>query len=428
MNGNDFQNERESTDGGLKRLAVEDSIASAFRDIHNEFISWENLENLLVTVLPDHIKVRFWLGEFSKWKFNGNKTKLPREFPQFNELRCEILTGLNERVNNCDPLTKIACINYADRLWRSFDDVNPKIFLKQFIEHNGRMAQISGNPGTGKTDLGMLLTGFALQEGFVVITNIKSSQATLIRMGELLVPKNSIPNFYRTVRMSDFLYQCIQHRKAGRNVITVWDEVSTFYNRQEAIYKKNIDMGKFIRLIRKFNCNVFFIEQVDQQLSSLVNEMLVCKFQKETRKRLHFMTIAGDKQYNEYLDWVPKATMEFDTGDFAGFVNDIDFSDLFNKIAVEETEKLDEIEQYLMKIIDNNKLRKIRIKACKKIFPKGHGPDGKFLPNKAVSNSITTKNTTPPPPDGHDNATVSIIRTKPKRRGRPPKNSKKEST
>ena len=344
------------TDGSLRRLAVEDSIAAAFRHIHNDLISWHHLENLIVTTLPDHAKVRVWLTDITKWRDDGNSEKLPFEFPKYKLLKNEIMIGLNERVNLCDPLTKIAAINYESKLWRQFGDLNPQIFLKKIIEYNGRLIQISGNPGSGKTDFALLLTEFALKENFVVITNILSSEALLIRFGEEVEKEGNVyrDNFYRTVRMSDLLYQCIRHIRDDRNVIIVWDEVSTFYNRSEAMKRENVDIGKLLRLIRKFNANILFLEQITDNLATIAREMLVAKFVKETRKRVHFMTLPGEGHYNEYLTSVPKARIHFKTGDFAGFMNDVDFGDMFNKIAIEEVEKLDVIEEYILKIINKN--------------------------------------------------------------------------
>ncbi len=346
------------TDGSMRRLAVEDSIAAAFRHIHNDFISWHHLENLIVTTLPDHAKVRVWLTDITDWREDGNSEKLPLDFPKYKTLKNEIMIGLNERVNLCDPLTKIAAINYESKLWRQFGDLNPQIFLKMIIEYNGRLIQISGNPGSGKTDFALLLAEYALKENFVVITNILSSEALLIRFGEEVEGKEGQvfrDDFYRTVRMSDLLYQCIRHIRDNRNVIIVWDEVSTFYNRSEAMKRENIDIGKLLRLIRKFNANIFFLEQITDNLATVAREMLVAKFVKETRKRVHFMTLPGEGHYNEYLQSVPKAKIKFKTGDFAGFMNDVDFGDMFNKIAIEEVEKLDKIEEYILKIINKNR-------------------------------------------------------------------------
>lgn len=368
MSGQGF-NREDPVDGSMKRLAVEDSISAAFRHIHNEFISWEHLDNLLVTTLPDHTKVRVWLSDIRQWRGNGNGEKLPREFSHYGQLKDEILIGLNERINLCDPLTKIACINYESRMWRQFDDVNPKIFLKSILAYNGRLIHISGNPGSGKTDFAMLLADYALKENFIIITNIKTKDAILVRYGEE-IRKEGVEyrsGLYKTIRMSDLLYQCIKHRKAGKNVVVIWDEVSTFYNRQEAQRGTNIDMGKFLRLIRKFNANILFLEQIDDNLAGIANAMLVSKFIKETRKRVHYMTLPGEGQYNEYLESVPKASIDFDTGDFAGFVNDVKFGEMFNIIAVEEEEKLDQIEEYLSGIIDRNASKKIIVKNLKRI-------------------------------------------------------------
>lgn len=349
-----------------RRLAVENATASAFAKIDNDFISWNDLKNLIVTVFPDHASVRVWFKSFKDWILK-NDDKLPMEYPKFEDIRDELRIALNDRINQSDDLTRISAMNYANRLWHQFDDFNPKIFLKPMLNQNGIMYHIWGVPGSGKTDMGFTLIDFALKQDFVVICNMFSFRATLVRFGKSIkTDRKIIPNFYRTVRMSDMIYKCIIEIENGnKNILVGWDEVSTFMHKQDAPTKSNIDLTRFLRLIRKFNVNIIFMEQIDEGLAATANEMLAAKLHKLSRKKVHYMTRFLDRNYNEYLESVPKTEISFKTGDFAGFINDVDFKDMFDTIAIEdEGDKLDEIKKYILRIIERNKntfVKKVKI-------------------------------------------------------------------
>ena len=65
-----------------------------------------------------------------------------------------------------------------------------------------------------------------------------------------------------------------------------------------------------------------------------------------------------DRNYNEFLESVPDSPISFKTGDFAGFINDVDFRDMFEQIAIEdEGDKLQEIKKYVLNIIGKNKVK-----------------------------------------------------------------------
>jgi DNA-binding phage protein len=343
-----------------RRLAVENATASAFASIDNDFISWHNLKNLMTTVFPDQSHLRVWLSHFKIWKnVRGNESRLPMEYPKFEDIRDELRMALNDRINKSDDLTRISAMNYANRLWHQFDDFNPKIFIKPMAQQNGIMYHIWGVPGSGKTAFGFTIIDIALKENYYVICNMFSLQATLIRFGEEIKTdrKRIIPNFFRTVRMSDLIYKCILIIESGnRNIVVGWDEVSTFMHRQDAPTKSNIDISRFLRLIRKFNINIIFLEQIDEGLAATANEMLGAKIHKISRKKIHYMTRFLERNYNEFLESVPDSPISFKTGDFAGFINDVDFKDMFEKIAIEdEGDKLQEIKKYIVNIINKNK-------------------------------------------------------------------------
>jgi hypothetical protein len=331
------------------RLAVENALASAFADVDNDFIGWSSLKNLMSTVFPDHAELRWWYNTFREFQGNGGDNSLPFHAPWFEKLRDELRIMLNHRVNMSDDLTRISAMNWKKRLWQQYGDFNTKVFMKPMLRHNGIMYHIWGVPGSGKTDFALLQVETALEMGFTVITNIYSLDAQLIRFGKDVPSKRETrPNFYRTVRMSDLLYKMVLETKQKHDIIIVWDEISAWMHKQNAASKFNIDFSRLIRLIRKFNGNIFFLEQIDEGLSSVANEMLAVKFHKESQKKVHYTTRFEERNYNLYLESVPRTSLHFKTSDFAGFVNDIDFKEMFSEIAFEDQgDKLMEIQMYL---------------------------------------------------------------------------------
>lgn len=350
------------------RLAVENALASAFADVDNDFIGWSSLKNLMSTVFPDHAELRWWFKTFRDFQGNGNQNSLPFHAPWFEKLRDELRIMLNHRVNMSDDLTRISAMNWKKRLWQQYGDFNTKVFMKPMLRHNGIMYHIWGVPGSGKTDFALLQVEIALEMGFTVITNIDSLDARLIRFGRE-VPSKREPkkNFYKTVRMSDLLYKLVLETKLKHDVVIAWDEISAWMHKQDAASKSNIDFSRLIRLIRKFNANIFFLEQIDEGLSSVTNEMLAAKFHKESQKKVHYITRFEERNYNLYLESVPKTKLHFKTGDFAGFVNDIDFKHMFHKIAFQDQgDKLTEIQKYLEAVIAKSSAKKSKKKMKKK--------------------------------------------------------------
>lgn len=343
-----------SGDDEKRRLAVESAVSHAFSDIFNPFLPVSDLKKLMVTTFPDHIRVREWFNEISQWSKTNPGMPIQR-FPKYEHLQDELLVGISERVNLSDDLTRIAAMNWKKQLYFQWDDLNPQIFIKPFLKQNGVLMQVSGLLGTGKTDYAMKLTEILLENNLGVLTNLEVKEAIKVRFTKEIIEEDSIENFYRASRMSDFLWQGIQLRKRGVNTVAVWDEVSQWMHRQESGKKESIDMSKFLRLIRKFKLNIVFLEQIDEKWLSIANELMCAKVEKESPKKLHYATKILEKNYNLWVESVPRTYLQFDTYDFAGFVNDINFSDMFTRIADVEGAQWDAIENYLLDIIMQKK-------------------------------------------------------------------------
>jgi len=338
-------------------LAAQSATATTFADVHNDLISWDDLKDRMVTVFTDDAMLRVQFDRIKKFRKLSSLLQ-PNQYPQFSDLRDEIRLFWNKRLNQSDNLTRIAASNYKASLWDDFDDYNPRIFLKPILEHNGRMYHIWGIPGTGKTDFALKLVEFLLAENidgkkkYSIITNIYSDQAQLIRFGKNVeTSSEKLQHFYRTVRMTDLVLKSINEIRKGRNVVVVWDEVSSWAHKQDAGTKGNKDLGRLCRLIRKFNGNILFLEQIDEGLMGQVAEMLVAKFEKKGVKKLHFTTRYGDKNYNKFLESVPRTKIHFESADFAGFIPDLDLKAMFDNIAIDDQgDKLNEIENFIFKI------------------------------------------------------------------------------
>ncbi len=352
-------------DKELRRLAVESALATTFRELRNPYLTWEALKELIVVSFPDHARVRSWLDEIRKFRNNGGQNTYPSQFPKIELLRDETLVAVCERVNNTDPLTVIAAMNYATQIYFDFQDFNPDVFIKPFIAHNGILVQISGLMGSGKTDFGLLIAEFLLTGDYVVITNVKCKDANRIIRGQVI--PGGIPNLYLVNRMTDLLLQCIAMRRQNRNVVILWDETSLFMHRQSASTKENIGLSMFLRLIRKFSANAILIEQIEGGLATVADIMLVAKFQKLSKKRCQYSTITLEKNYNLFLENVPATRIKFDTLDFAGFRMDIDFKQMFEDIDVDAAEKIDAIEEYIRGVIKRDELAHMPIPAMQEM-------------------------------------------------------------
>jgi len=343
--------EDESNDGReLRRLAVEVALSSTFKDVRNPYITWEDLKQLITVCMPDHVQARFWFKKFREFRNNCTEDLPPRDFPDVEILRDEILVGVCERVNFTDPLTIIAAMNYNSQIYFDFNDYNPKVFIKPFLKHNGILIQCSGLMGSGKTDFALKISEMLLDNGFVVITNIRCSEAARIIKGEYT--PGTIDNLYMVTRMTDLLLQLIKMRKDDKNVVIVFDETSIFYNRQSANTRENIALGVFVRLIRKFSASCIFIEQLEHGLATITDSLTVSRFHKMSQKKLQYSTSTLESNYNLFLKNTPKTNIDFDTLDLAGFSLDINFKKMMEKIDIDAESKMDDIVRYINDIND----------------------------------------------------------------------------
>jgi len=331
----------------MRRLAVETSLATTFKAVNNPFISWPELKQLITVCMPDHVQTDWWFDEIRKYRSSGEDLP-PSTFPMMELLQDKILVAVCERVNYTDPLTVIAAMNYASQIYFDFDDYNPKVFIKPFLKHNGILVQCSGLMGSGKTDFALSVTEMLLDNGFVVITNIRCPGATRVVKGEYIT--GDIDNLYMVTRMTDLLLQLIRMRRDGRNVVIVFDETSIFYNRQSATTRANIAIGVFLRLIRKFAGSCIFIEQLERGLATIADNLTVSRFHKISLKKLQYSTSTLKSNYNLFLKNIPKTNIDFDTLDLAGFSLDIDFKKMMMNIDIDAESKMDDIEIYIENI------------------------------------------------------------------------------
>lgn len=336
-----------------KRLAIENAVSSAFAKCQNRFLGLREMKNLLATVLPDHVQVRYWYGELREFKKNNSMKDilLSQEFPKYELMIDELMIGINEKINESDDLTRIMAMNWEQQLYHHYDDWNEKIYIKPFLEHMGILTQVSGVMGKGKSDYALTLGQYLLKKGFTIITNIPCKHAILVRRGEIIPPKKIYhKNFYQTVRMSDLLWFSIQCIREDRSIVILWDEVSQFYARQQAATRSNIDTSKFLRLIRKFNLSIIFIEQLEGGLSTIATTMLAATYHKTRLKKLHYTSRFLERNYNHYMESVPRTEIKFETMGIGQFSMDVDFAAMFESIDIDDGATIDAIESYLVNL------------------------------------------------------------------------------
>lgn len=349
-----------NSDDYKHRLAVQRAMVSAFSDVNNKFLDWATLKMRMTTIIPDPAVLESWFLEIREWKKDlESDSDLPIfKFPKYEFLKDDLLINLNAKLADCDSLTKIACMNWEDSAMHQWDDFNPDVFIKPLLQGNGRLISINGVMDSGKTDLSLTLAYYLLNKNFAVITNIDCERAILYKYGMEATDSKIINNFYHCIFMSDLLWLAIKLMEDGKNIVMIFDESGIFYPKKGAMTKSNQEVEKFIRLIRKFNLNIIFIEQRENGLPPTAEEMLASEFQKLSQKRVHYTTRYLERNYNEWIESVPscRPMIEFKTKDVAGFRVDVNFTELFDRVVIEDNavDKIKEIKEFLSVIIKRN--------------------------------------------------------------------------
>lgn len=317
-------------------LAIISGVSSTYTALRNAYLETDSAIELMSALSWDPELTRTWIEIF-----RGLDKELFEDAACMQAWKDEMYVAMTARLNTLDDLSRAACLNYASESFMAWNDINPAVFLRPFTIASGTLAHISGVMGSGKTDLACRIGEAALAEKFTVVTNIKIT-------GDL--PEGLV----NCVRLSDLLLEMIDARLSGRKALVLFDEVSQFFSRREPGRSDNIQLEKLLRLTRKFSSSVVFIEQVRGGLTSVTLELLSVRFHKIGKKKVIYSTRNMEKNYHLSLDSVPRTGLKFETLSLGGFLIDIDLSEMFRDVLIED-EPEEALRRAIIKAQEDNK-------------------------------------------------------------------------
>lgn len=315
------------------------SVASFKKKIFKEFMNFRDAREILMLTSAHPDTVEDWLNRIRELeevsdnageeipKPDGKMRK--RDFWDFRKAKKifidEMIVDFNMRVNSINDLGRMAVFNDEELLYQPFYDFNPDSLIYAFhIQKEGIIASVSGVMGSGKTDFSLFLVELLLQSKtlFHIVTNIWLSENTLNENSDLFYKDNMI----------DLLLQLCECAEMDGHTVVAMDETSLFFSRREPGKKSNIQFEKFLRLIRKYNCSIIFIEQVKDGLPGVALDLRTVVYHKTGKKKLFYSTISGQRNYNNYLSSIPRTILEFDTKHMGSFDLNIDLEALYEHV------------------------------------------------------------------------------------------------
>ena len=261
---------------------------------------------------------------------NGTGGRRRMEFWDFISTRRrfvhDMLVDFNARVNSISDIGRMAVFADDEFMYFPFHDFNPASLVYAFIkQREGILATVSGVMGTGKTDFTLFIAEQLLKTEevtFHVVTNIWLDAETLT--------KNPALHFRADMRSLLLkLCECVQ--MSGHSVLAM-DETAMFFSRREPNKKMNIQFEKFIRLIRKYSASMLLIDQMREGLPNAALELRTVVYHKEGKKKLHYSSNMGDRNYNLYLKGIPRTSLGFDTMHMGYFDFNVDLEKLYDYI------------------------------------------------------------------------------------------------
>jgi DNA-binding XRE family transcriptional regulator len=238
-----------------------------------------------------------------------------------NTIKDDMAVAFNSTLRNMDTLSQVAMLKpYTDVGNRGmvFKDFSPHFYMAPW-EGSGNFGYVTGPPGkylgVGKTDTACLFAEMAMKHGKRVQTNI------------LIKDKPEGLTEVRT--LSDVMGGAIQNMLDGKITLTILDEAPQFLEKERATSKGNVNMKKAQYLMRKIGNDLMVIAQRDKEVSTSIMEMARSHIQKLDKTEM----IYRRERQTHVIKKVPGTSLKFSTGDMAGFVIDLDISDMHDYIV-----------------------------------------------------------------------------------------------
>lgn len=358
------------TDWDLDKGLIEAKSAAAFTErAYKEFMSFRDAKYLLTITASSPETVEEWLDRIhlleEKALNMGEYIPTPdgefraMEFWDFRRAQGRFVDHMsvdfNARINSISDIGRMAVFTVDKHLYNPFYDFNPQSLVYAFRHRReGILATVSGTMGVGKTDFALLITEQLLASEkpvFNVITNIWLTPKTLEAYEGRLYYENTMRGLLRTL--------CLKARDPTRHAVVPLDETSMFFSRREPGKKTNVLLEKFIRLIRKYNASLIFIDQQKDGLPGPALELRTVMYHKTDLTKVHYSSALGARNYNHYLSHVPKTSLGYDTKRVGFFDYNMDLEALFKFNDVQEQEGIDAIESTTM-FLDNLDMQPVR--------------------------------------------------------------------
>jgi len=286
----------------------------------------DKLRNFFTFLYPNHEEVKNALEELDNYL---------REFKDrdYNHpvFRRTVLDSMavqtNRTLRQLDDLSQIAVMKpYVDlgKRGMNFADYSPRFYMKPW-EGSGNFGYVTGPRGkplgVGKTDTALLMAEMALSEGKRVQTNI--------------ILEDPPPGVTEVRTLSALMQGSIRNLREGYLTRTVLDEAPQFLERERATSRESVNMKKAEYLFRKIGTDLDVIAQRDKEVTTSIAEMAGCHVQKLDKTEMIYRR--GHQTF--MIRNVPGTSLKFKTKDMAGFVIDMDISDMHDSIVRSEDGK-----------------------------------------------------------------------------------------
>jgi len=214
-----------------------------------------------------------------------------------------------KRFSMLDNLSMLGAMNSQPKAANSmrWNHIADAVWLSQMKP--GMFAVITGNPGSGKTDIATRIAKVGISSGITVVSNITTKEWTA------------------TQKASDLIRALVSDTKPK---LCLLDEMGVSWARKQAMSNRNIALEKLGRVIRKFKSSLIVIIQEKSTVPPLIEKFSTMYLHKESKTRCEVRISNKECRLDNTLTHVPKSTLTFNTDDIAPLDMDIDIDKVFS--------------------------------------------------------------------------------------------------
>lgn len=302
-----------SFNGELKILEAKKVTKDAIELMRKPNKTIDDLYEILIRYFNDETLIHTLVDELLNKEANGADPLQDRAFmDQFTKYA---ITEFKSRIDDLDSLSKLASM--ARETNRSLDDIS--LYADDIIilglKKRGGFGIVTGVPGSGKTDMSLLMAEKLISQGFHIVTNIHVT--------------SSNDKITVTQKASIAIKAMIQNPPS----ILILDEGGLYWSRQDAPKAAAQDLVRLAKIIRKFRGNILLIDQLRKTVPSAMIELAGTQIYKSSKK-IASVNIKLDRGgFHRTLKGIPKSGLSFDTLDIAYFDFDIKLNQLLEYMS-----------------------------------------------------------------------------------------------